>query len=264
MKVSEGEEVLLYVDERRKYLLRVEKGKYLSTDKGKVKCDEIIGLEYGSRLKLSKGEAYVLRPTVADLYRGGLRPSQVIYPKDVSYMIFYSGIGPGSKVVEAGTGSGYLTAALAHFVGDEGKVYSYDVRDDMQRNAEKNLRRLKLSHRVELKRGDVREEITEREVDAVFLDMPDPWNALKSVRVALKPSGHLSVFVPTLRQVELTYLAMGRTGFTDLRADQLILMEIRVKENATRPKNVGVMHTGYVVLGRKVQADISAPGSIEV
>jgi|ECHhosMinimDraft_1075155.scaffolds.fasta_scaffold00095_17 tRNA (adenine57-N1/adenine58-N1)-methyltransferase len=265
MKIEEGDEVLLYVDERRKYLIKVEKGKSFSTDKGTIKLDELIGLRYGSAIKLNQGEGYILKPSLIDLYRGGLRPSQVIYPKDIGYMILYSGIGPGSVILEAGTGSGYLTAALAHFVGETGKVYSYDMREDMQSKAEKNLKRLGLRERVELKLGDIREGVPENNVDAVFLDMPDPWNAIDAAKRSLKYSGSVLAFVPTIRQVELTYIAMDQSGFIDLRADHLLLTEIRVKQNATRPKNVGVLHTGYIVFGRKTEKkSLRESGEVEV
>ncbi|MCQ4335726.1 MAG: protein methyltransferase, partial [Sulfolobaceae archaeon] len=52
-------------------------------------------------------------------------------------------------------------------------------------------------------------------------------------------------------QVEKVVLAMQANGFTDVHAEELILREYQVKENAVRPRNVGVVHTGYIVRARK-------------
>jgi len=81
--------------------------------------------------------------------------------------------------------------------------------------------------------------------------MPDPWNALRAAHDALKPSASLVVFVPTVNQVEKVALAMQANGFTDVHAEELILREYQVRENAVRPRNVGVVHTGYIVRARK-------------
>lgn len=256
MIITEGSTVLIYVDDRRKYVVRLTPGKRLDTDKGYIEHVSIIGKEYGSEVELSSGiKAFVFEPLPLDLYRGMERPSQVIYPKDASYIVYSLGLRNGSTVIEAGTGSGTLTIAMAWLVGDSGKVYSYDLREDMQRAAMKNLELMGLTGRVKLVTGDVRTASKPSNVDAVFLDLPDPWNVIESVTSYLKASGILGVFVPTTNQIEKTYFVLKTNGYKDIHVEELIIRDYQVKENAVRPKNIGVMHTGYIIRGRRVIRD---------
>ncbi|MDT7905825.1 MAG: tRNA (adenine-N1)-methyltransferase [Sulfolobales archaeon] len=251
MPIKEGDPVVIRIDPKRVYLVKALPQRTLHTDKGFIRLADVIGKEYGSSVQTSKGvKAEILRPTPFDIYFGLNRPSQVLYPKDIAYMIYSSGIRAGSKVLEAGTGSGFLALTLAYFLNNTGKVISYDVRKDMQEAARKNAETLGFTN-IEFRLKDVREGFDEEEADAVFLDMPDPWNALRAAHNALKPSASLVVFVPTVNQVEKVALAMQANGFTDVHAEELILREYQVKENAVRPRNVGVVHTGYIVRARK-------------
>ncbi|AHC51192.1 protein L-isoaspartate methyltransferase [Sulfolobus acidocaldarius SUSAZ] len=250
MPLNEGDPVVIWVDPKRIYLVKLIQNKVFSTDKGYIDLGKLIGLEYGSEILLSTGiKAYLLKPTPIDLYRGLKRLSQVLYPKDIGYIIYSSGVQPGSTVVEAGTGSGFLTLSLAYFLGNSTKIVTYDVREDMQDIAKRNASYLGLSDRIIFKLKDIREGIEEVNVDAIFLDMPDPWNAMETVRKALKPSGSLIIFVPTVNQIEKVIPSL--TDFVDVHAEELIIREYQMKENAVRPRNIGVIHTGYIIRGRK-------------
>ncbi|MEJ2780552.1 MAG: tRNA (adenine-N1)-methyltransferase [Sulfolobaceae archaeon] len=252
MPLKEGDSVVIWVDPKRVFLVKVEKGKKFGSDKGTLDLSTLIGKEYGSTVSLSTGvQAYLLRPTPLDAYNGLRRPSQVLYPKDISYMIYVSGIKEGDTVIEAGTGSGFLTISLAYTVGEKGRVITYDIREDMQETARRNLSFMGLLDRVTFKLKDIRQGIDERDVDAVFLDMPDPWNTIQYVHEILKPSGSVVIFVPTVNQIEKTVLKIREFDFVDVHAEELIVREYQVKENATRPKNIGVVHTGFIIRARK-------------
>ncbi|MEM0188012.1 MAG: tRNA (adenine-N1)-methyltransferase [Saccharolobus sp.] len=253
MPLNEGDPVVIWIDNKRVYIVRLEKGKKLHTDKGYVLHDDMIGLEYGSSIKLSTGiRAYLLKPSVHDLYSKGLkRPSQVLYPKDIGYILISTRIGKVKKVVEAGTGSGFLTIALALNLNDDAKIYTYDIREDMQNIAKFNAKVLGVENNIIFKIKDVREGIDEKDVDAIFLDMPDPWNVIPSVCDALVPSAPLVAFIPTVNQIEKTYFAMKNARMVDIHVEELILREYQVKENAVRPRNIGITHTGFIVRGRK-------------
>lgn len=251
MPLKEGDPVVVWIDTKRVYLIKLDKEKRLDTDKGVIFHKDLIGLEYGSSITLSTGvKAYLLKPTIHDLYSKGLkRPSQVLYPKDIGYILISAGIGQISKVVEAGTGSGFLTIALA--LSSNAKIYTYDIREDMLKVAKFNAKILGVEDRIVFKLKDIREGVDEKDVDAVFLDMPDPWNAIPKVYESLVPSAALIVFVPTVNQIEKTYFAMKNSGIIDIHVEEIILREYQVKENAVRPKNVGIMHTGFIIRGRK-------------
>ncbi|MCK4669494.1 methyltransferase domain-containing protein, partial [Candidatus Bathyarchaeota archaeon] len=142
-KIKEGNYVLLYLGRRKTYLVKVEKGKSFHTHKGFIEFDDLIGKEYGCTvLSNLRAEFTVLRPLLRDYIMKSVRRTQITYPKDVALMVMFSGIGPGSRVVEAGTGTGALTTALAHYVKPDGRVYSYEIREEFLKNAEKNLKRV--------------------------------------------------------------------------------------------------------------------------
>jgi tRNA (adenine57-N1/adenine58-N1)-methyltransferase len=119
--IGESEDVFLYLDRKRTYLVRVESGKSFHTHKGYIQLGDLIGKEYGTRITSSMGIEFVaLKPNLRDQIFKVKRKTQISYPKDIALIIMFSGIGPGSRVVEAGTGTGALSSALAHYVKPTG------------------------------------------------------------------------------------------------------------------------------------------------
>ncbi len=248
-----GDKVLVYIDEKRRFLIELRPGGILGTDKGFIKHDDLVGKPYGTRLKTSLGyNVYLFKPLLIDYQYTIERKTQIIYPKDASLMIYLSSIESGSRVLEAGVGSGFLTISLAHFVGPNGRVYGYDVEEEHLNTARKNLEKHGLIDRVELRLRDIREGVDQRDLDAVFYDLPDPWNALKTAYEVLKPAKPLLIYVPTVNQVEKTVLALRRSDlFTDIHVYEVLLREYDVEEGATRPKTFMIGHTGYIVFARR-------------
>ena len=148
--------MLLCLDSRRTYLLKIETGKTFHTHKGYLKLEELIGKIYGSTILSSSNITFTaLKPTLEDYIMKSYRKTQITYPKDAALIVMFSGISSGSQVVESGTGTGALTTALAHYVKPNGKIYTYDVREEFKSNVEKNLRRANLLDFVEIKSGQV-------------------------------------------------------------------------------------------------------------
>jgi len=255
--VKEGDYILLYIDNKRRRLVKIRKGAVVNSDKGVVKHDDIIRKNWGESVTLSTGaKAYILKPTFYDLLMNlPKRITQVIYPKDIALMIMLSGIGSGSKVLEGGVGTGFLTAALAYSVGPEGHVYCYEIRKEFVNVAKQNLRLLGLSDRVTIKIGDIRKDVTETELDAAFLDVPDPWNALGSLSKALKPSSPVLIFVPTVNQVIKVVKALEEHRISaDVHIYESILREYQPKPEALRPYTLTIGHTGYIIFFRIIKA----------
>jgi len=250
--IREGDYILLYLDRRRTYLVRVEEGKNFHTHKGFIQLDGLLGKEYGTRIKSNLNVEFVaLKPILRDFIIKALRKTQIMYPKDIALTIIFSGIGPGSLVVEAGTGTGALTMALAHFVKPNGHVYSYEVRAEFLEVAKKNLKRLGLLDFVKLKNKDVTEGIDEQNVDAVILDLATPWLVVPHAYKALKPSGNLVSFSPTIDQVLKTTEALKENNFVDVKTFECLLREMRVERGKTRPQTLMTGHTGYITCARK-------------
>jgi tRNA (adenine57-N1/adenine58-N1)-methyltransferase catalytic subunit len=252
-KISEGDYVLIYLDARRTYMIKMQAGQTFHTHKGYLKLDELIGKEYGEPIKSSLGIYFTtLKPSLTDYIMKSSRNTQIIYPKDAALIVMFSGIGPGSRVVESGTGTGSLTTALAHYVGPTGKVYTYELRSEFQKNAAKNLERSKLINNVEMKSGDVTMGIEEREVDAVILDLAVPWLVVPHAYEALRPSGILVSFSPTIDQVVKTTEALRENNFVFIETIECMMRAMQVERGKTRPQTLMTGHTGYITHARKI------------
>jgi tRNA (adenine57-N1/adenine58-N1)-methyltransferase len=251
-KIIEGDYVLLCLDTRRTYMLKVEAEKTFHTHKGYVKLDELIGKEFGVAFQSSLGIDFTaLKPTLEDYIMKSSRKTQITYPKDIALIVMFSGIGPGSRVVESGTGTGALTTALAHYVKPDGRVYTYEYREEFQKNAEKNLKRTNLLDYVELKSGDVTAGIEERNVDAVILDLAVPWLVVPHACEALKPSGTIVSFSPTIDQVVKTVEALRENNFVFIETIECLMRTMQVERGKTRPHTMMTGHTGYITHARK-------------
>jgi tRNA (adenine57-N1/adenine58-N1)-methyltransferase len=254
--IKYGDLVTVYIDHKRKYTVRIKRDGILGTDKGFIRHDEIVGRRYGEYISTSRGfKAYLLRPLLIDYLNSIRRITQIIYPKDASFMIYLSSIKPGSTVLEAGVGSGFLTLSILNFIGSNGKLIGFDIRGEHISVARENIEKHGFSGNAQLILGDVRDEelVGENVFDAVFYDLPDPWNALNTAYKGLKPSSPILVYVPTINQVEKTVLAMrSHGGFIDIHVYEIMVREYSVEEGATRPYTLMIGHTGYIVFARKI------------
>jgi len=251
-KISEGEYVLLYLSQRKTYMVKVEAGKTFHTHKGFIKFDDLIGKEYGSRILSSLGiEFTALKPLLRDYIMKSVRKTQITYPKDIALIVMFSGIGPGSLIVEAGTGTGALTTALAHYVKPDGKLCSYEIREEFLKTAERNLKRANMFDFVELKNKDVTIGIDESDVDAVILDLATPWLVVPHAYSALKPCGTIVSFSPTIDQIIKTVETLKENGFVDIETVECLMRGMQVEKGKTRPQTLMTAHTGYITFARK-------------
>ncbi len=203
------------------------------------------------KVVLGLDEFRVVKSNLYDYMSTIKRNAQIISIKDAAYIIARCGIRAGSIVVEGGVGSGSLTTALLYYTRPGGKVITYEIRKDFKEFALRNVERIDHKHWL-IKNGDVRKDVSERNIDAFVLDIPDPWNAVEIGYRALKLGGCFFAYVPTCNQVEKVYKELEQHGFEDLEASELIQRKIHVGAMGTRPDNIEVGHTGFLVFGRKV------------
>jgi len=252
MSIKEGQLVFLYGGERASYLVLYSPGKRFSTHLGEVILPP--DLSFGDSLTTNTGRKfYLLRPTTSDLAMKVRRTTTIIYPKDAGYMLLEAGVGSGSRVLEVGSGSGALTIILALAVGREGKVYSFERRKEFMENARENVRRAGLEERVEFFNMDpALEGFPVGELDAAFVDVPEPWTLAGPVHEALAGGGRWVSLSPTIEQVQMTFDALEE-GFVRLKCVEIFEREILVRRGKTRPRERMVSHTGYLVTASKVK-----------
>ncbi|MHA1155426.1 MAG: tRNA (adenine-N1)-methyltransferase, partial [Candidatus Heimdallarchaeota archaeon] len=155
------------------------------------------------------------------------------------------------RVIEAGTGSGSLTSALARYVSPGGKVFSYDFKEKHQKVARKNIEKLGLSEAVDFKIKDVTTGFDEKDVEAVILDMPNPWDVIDHARDALMGGGKLVIFVPTYTQVDQSLAKLVESNFYQIEAFEVIRRDLTTRIGAIRPATRMIGFTAFLVVARK-------------
>lgn len=250
---QEGDLVQLVGLSHKSFIITLKSGEVFHTHRGWLNHDDLIGKKWGSQILSHNGSPFfILQPSMTDILRNTKRSTQIMYPKEIGYILLYMGIGPGSRVIEAGTGSGSFTTALAHAIGENGKVFSYEVKEINQASARKTLQKLNLLDRVELNVKDIADGFDERDVDAIFLDVSNPYDYLDQVKASLKPGGHFGCLVPTTNQVVKVLVALRRSEFAFVEVCDVSVRFYKTEPSRFRPTDRMIAHTGYLIFARPV------------
>lgn len=245
--------VLLLTTDAKRYLVRVEAGRRLHTHLGIFDHQAMIGSPLGSLIHSQVGQpALVLEPGLSDLMLHLRRGTQIIYPKDAAYLTQRLNLRAGSRVIEAGTGSGGLTTALAWAVAPHGMVYTYETRPEIHQMARANLERVGLLSFTTMHQEDIEGGMREHGVDAVFLDVREPWRHLEAVTAALRPAGFFASLLPTTNQVSDLLVGLETHGFVDVAVEELLLRAYKPIPDRLRPDEAMIGHTGFLISARCV------------
>ncbi|MGB9621659.1 MAG: tRNA (adenine-N1)-methyltransferase [Brevinematia bacterium] len=246
--VNDGDIIYLYNSERAKYPVVFRPNGFFQCHLGKIVFPE--SLNWGDVLETNKGyKFFVLKPSIQDLILNVKRKTNIMYPKDIGYIVINSTIRDGSTVIEVGTGSGAMTTVLAILVGPHGKVFSFDKKEDHLEGARKNLERYGLLDRVDLNVRDVAVEgFGVFDADAAIIDLPEPWAIIPHAKESLKKGSSVGIVVPTIEQVQETFKTLKKYEFTRIKCVELLEREIYLRENITRPRERMVSHTVYIII----------------
>lgn len=241
------------------FIITLQAGARFESHRGILQHDDLIGQRWGTQVFSHTGAPFfLLQPSLSDLLIDIPRTTQILYPKDIGFILVTMGIGPGQTVMEAGTGSGSMTTALAYAVGSEGRVISHEVKPDVQNLARKNLTRFGLASRVDFKLCDIQQGIDETDADSFFLDVPNPYDYTSQVRAALKPGGFLCCLLPTFNQVEKTLQALRMDNFAFIEVCEILLRYYQPEPSKLRPTDRMVAHTGFLIFARKIEPSAEA------
>jgi tRNA (adenine57-N1/adenine58-N1)-methyltransferase catalytic subunit len=250
---QDGDLALMVNAQKKRFLIRLARDDQLHTHRGILKHIDLIGKRWGTRVYSHLGSPFLLlQPSLADLLFETKRNTQIMYPKDVGFVLVNLDIGAGKRVLEAGSGSGAFTTSLAYMVGEQGHVYSYDQREAAQNLARKNIAKVGLENRVTFKQKDIAEGFDEIELDALFLDVPNPYDYLVQVRAALKSGGFFGCILPTMNQVTTMINALHREKFSFIDICEILLRYYKTSAQRLRPTDRMVAHTGYLIFARPI------------
>ena len=251
----EGEACLLYDRKGRTHLVTLSSGTTFHFDKGTLAHDEIIGAPDGVTLRSSTDSPLVaMRPRLADYVLKMKRGAAVMYPKDSGAVITWADVEPGNLVLEAGTGSGALTMALARAVGPAGKVITVERREDHSTHAQRLIAgfRGQVPDNIEFVVGDVVDVLGDVEPDRIVLDLPEPWVVVPGVADRLVGGGVFACYLPTVPQVQQVRDAIGEArAFVEVDTFEILMRSWAVEGRSVRPDHRMVGHTGFITIARK-------------
>ncbi|MEM0482454.1 MAG: hypothetical protein QXM16_06190 [Nitrososphaerota archaeon] len=253
-RIKHGDRVLIVTETGHRYFLTLRKGQLFHTADGYFETDKIASLAEGGEVRSNIGRrGVVFRPLLLEHLLSLPRRTQIIYPKDFGFILVLSGVRPGSRVVEGGTGSGVLALLLAAYVAPNGKIYSYDIDGENFPAIMKMAERLGLSDILELKKGDIYSGVEEVDVDAFIADVPQPWDAVDQAKKSIRGGGMFVSIVPTVEQLVKTSERLRERGFLEYFSGELMIRPWRVRQGMTRPHHISRAHTVFIVAARKTE-----------
>ncbi len=234
-------------------VLRLARGPIRLGDAGLIDLTSQLGAPPGGSVDWLGTSYRVVRPSLSDLFATMTRGAQIVTPKDCARILSLASVAPGHRVGEAGSGSGALTTALAFAVGSSGAVLSMDRRPEAIRLAKENVERSGLGARVRWIEGDVAKDgWPEEHLDAIVLDLPEPWAALGASHRAVRYGGWIVAYTPTYNQLERTIRTMRELALDEVQSLETIERGLHVGEGGTRPSFDMLGHTGFLSAGRRI------------
>jgi tRNA (adenine57-N1/adenine58-N1)-methyltransferase len=249
-----GELVQLIGPDDKAFFVRLQAGQSLHTHYGMLKHDAIIGQPFGTFVLTHQGKPYLLlQLSTYDQIMRIKRATAIVYPKEIGFILLKLGVKNGTRIIEAGTGSGALTLALATAVQPDGMVYTYEERGDMQQLARKNLDYADVLPFVTMKQRNIVEGFDEMDADALFLDVREPQDFLLQAHRALKGGGFFGAIVPTANQVSALLVGLQKGGWVQIEVQEFLQRSYKTVPERLRPDDRMVGHTGYLIFARKVE-----------
>ncbi len=269
-----GALILLVSPKGKQYLRKYDPQAKLHTQDGVLDLAQVRDAGYGGVIATHLGHPFrILRPSTYELIKGVKRSTQIMYPKEIGYALLKLGIGPGTRVIEAGSGSGGMTLAMAYHVGDTGRVYTFERRPEFYELAGKNLEAAGLSHRVSRFNHDISQGFAPPDVtpgdpasdpsgaDALFLDVRTPWDYLSQAAAVVCPGAPVGFLLPTTNQISDLLRGLENAPFADVEVLEILVRRYKPVADRLRPEDRMVAHTGFLVFARHAGSPLPAQGA---
>ncbi|KAF7649398.1 hypothetical protein LDENG_00141780 [Lucifuga dentata] len=272
--IQDGDVAIIYLGHDSMMSVKVQQGAQTQTRYGAIRhSTDLIGQRYGSKVTCSKGGwAYVLHPT-PELWTVTLpHRTQILYTTDIATITMMLELKPGSVVCESGTGSGSLSHAILRSIAPTGHLHTVEFHQWRAEKAAEEFGEHRVGHLVTVRNQDVCKDGfgVAGVADAVFLDIPSPWEAVGHAKAAMKTQGgRVCSFSPCIEQVQRTCEALANHGFEEISTLEILLRVHDTQPNvsgdpsASAPSHASVSlktttahrempgHTGYLTFATK-------------
>lgn len=214
-----------------------QKGKIFNNRNGHFHHEDFIGKPFGCKIRSRNnqgyGFVYVLKPTPELWSRSLNHRTQIIHFLDSSMIVYYLNLRPNMVVCESGTGSGALSHALMRTIAPHGMLHTYEFNQMRAETARKEFASNGVSHLSTVyhkdvcgKHGPGGFDRPQASVDAIVLDLPEPWLAVPHAAYCIKRNSRIVSYSPCIEQAQKTIEALKKHGFHTIKTS-----EFRLKEN---------------------------------
>ena len=258
-----GDRVQLTDAKGKMHTITLQLNQEWHTHNGWLVHNEVIGTPEGSVVETTGGLKFLaFKPLLTDYVLSMPRGATIVYPKDAAMIVGFADIAPGSKVLEAGVGSGALSISLLRAIGESGSLDSFEKREEFAAVARKNI-----SHYFgeppknwSLTIGAVQEAEHVDKYDRVVLDMLAPWECIDMASNVLHQGGVFIAYVATTTQLSQTAEAIKSSQqFTEPESFETIVRGWHHEGLAVRPQHRMIGHTAFLIMARKLAPNTVAP-----
>jgi tRNA (adenine57-N1/adenine58-N1)-methyltransferase len=219
-------------------------GDIFSNRNGNFHHEDFIGKPFGCKIRSRNnrgyGFVYLIKPTPELWTRSLNHRTQIVHELDASMVVFYLNLRPNMVVCESGTGSGAMSHFILRTIAPSGKLHSYEFNKVRAETAEREFEKNGVGHLVKVYHKDVCGkspttemggfELPAATVDAIFLDLPEPWLAIAHAAHVLKPNARIATYSPCVEQSQRTLQVMRQCGFHSCKTVEFRLREHYVDE----------------------------------
>lgn len=240
--------MILLVYEDREYLLAP--GETLETDLGVLEVPEDVSP--GDTVETHLGTAFRAQALRGpDLFAHFERTGAPMLPRDIGLVMGHTGIGGSDRVLDAGTGTGVLSAYLARAGAS---VRTYETDPDFADVARENMAVAGVEDTVDVRTGDVTDALEDLcagdPFDLITLDTSDAPTVIRRAPELLVSGGFVSAYVPFVEGTRDVVEIAQETELQEIETYETIQRTMDIDERGTRPSTAGVGHTGYLVFAR--------------
>ena len=225
-------------------------GDDLETDIGVLTVPSDV--RHGDVLHTHLDEPFDVRvPRGPDLFDHLDRTGAPMMPRDVALVLGHTGPAAGDRVLDAGTGTGILAAYLGRL---DLNVTTYERDPKFAETARENVRVAGVADRVDIRTGDVVEDLddlTGGEWDLVTLDTGDAPAVVERVPDLLAPGAFVAVYAPFVESARAAHRMAEKVGLSAVETFETIQRRMSFDDRGSRPSTAGVGHTGYLTFARR-------------
>lgn len=213
-----------------------------SNRNGHFHHNDFIGKRFGCKIRSRNnhgyGFIYLLRPTTELWTKSLVHRTQIVHELDQSQIIYQLYIKPGSIVIESGTGSGAVSYSIARTIAPTGHLHTFEFNEHRYQTAKEEFEKNKLlSNFATVYHRDVctngfadNDNIKINSIDAMFLDLPEPWHAITYASKLLKLNSRIASYSPCIEQTQRVVQELELYNFHTIQTYEYRLQEHYVDE----------------------------------